>query len=160
MGVQLGHHNKSYSAKAVYGVMTILAVLDLMGDHPPPAWRASVILFGTTFAVALIDVYAESISLVLTKQATRPDLKELWHEVSPVLIGAQGPTLVMIAAALGLWSVERGVLISQLLSFAILFAYGLRVGQTLHGTWFRQILSGLVLVFIGVLIVGIKVAVH
>jgi hemolysin III len=158
--VQVGHANKSYSAKAVYGVMTILAVLDVMGDHPPSAWRAAVILFGTTFAVALIDVYAESVSLVLTQQGQRPDLKELWHEVSPVLIGAQAPTLVMIAAALGLWSVERGVAISQVLSFLILFGYGLRVGQTLHGTWLRQILSGLVLVVIGLLIVGIKVAVH
>lgn len=140
--------------------MTILAVLDVMGDHPPVAWRAALILFGTTFAVALIDVYAESISLVLTNTGERPDLKELWHEVSPVLIGAQAPTMVMIASQLGLWSVERAITISQVLSFLILFGFGFRVGQTLHGTLLRQVLSGLVLVGVGALIVGIKVAAH
>lgn len=158
--MQIGHANKSTSAKALYGVMTILAVLDVMGDHPPVAWRAAIILFGTTFAIALIDVYAESISLVLANNGQRPDLAEIWHEVSPVLIGAQAPTLVMICAAFGLWSVERAVTISQALSFLIVFGFGFRVGQTLHGTFVRQVLSGLVLVGVAALIVGIKVAVH
>ena len=154
----IGHPNTSSSAKAIYGVITVLAVLDVMADHPPSAWRAAVILFGTTFAVALIDVYAESIAVVL--KGARPDLREIWHEVSPVLIGAQAPTLVMLAAALGAFTVERAVQVSQLLSFLILFGYGWNVGRALHVHWHRQLASGLLLVAIGALIVAIKVAVH
>lgn len=155
----IGHHDKSYSSKAIYGVMTILAVLEVMAEHPPTAWRAAIVLFGTTFAVALIDVYAESVSYMV-QHGKRPDLREIWREVSPVLVGAQGPSLIMVASAIGLVGIDRAIDIAQVFSFLTLFAFGWKVGRTLHLNAFRQLLSGFVLVAIGALIVGVKVAVH
>jgi len=41
-----------------------------------------------------------------------------------------------------------------------LFGYGWRIGKLLHERWPRQLLSGLLLVAIGGLVVGVKAGFH
>jgi hypothetical protein len=63
---------------------------------PAGAKRGALTLFGTTLAVALVDTYAETIAGMLFRQRRLPrtELREIWHGVAPVLVGAQAPTLV------------------------------------------------------------------
>lgn len=154
--------NSTFVARAVYGLITVLAVLQTMELHPPEPWRAAVTVFGTTLAIALIEVYAETIGELLGRRdrLARKDLVHFWHDATPVLVGAQGPTIALILSALGVMSVETAIDIAQLVAFATLFAYGWRVGQMLNVPIVRRIVSGLVLVGIGVLLVLIKAAFH
>lgn len=149
-------------AKAIYGLITVLAVLVVMDDHPPVAWRGAVTLFGTTLAVALVDTYAETVAGMLSLQRgpSRGELREIWRDVSPVLVGAQAPTLVLLVAAFGLLSVERAITVALWVAFLLLFGYGWRVGTILHRRRLPQLLNGLALVAIGGLVVGIKAAFH
>ncbi len=149
-------------SKAIYGVITVLAVLQVLEAHPPSAWSGAVFLFGTTVAVALVDAYSESIAIMLAQERglTLGDLREIRHEVAPVLVGAQAPTLLLIASAFGLMSVERAISLAQVVAFMLLFSYGWRVGTMLHEHWLRRIVSGLILVAIGAIAVGIKAAFH
>jgi hypothetical protein len=50
-----GRHLGASISGAIYGLVTVLAVLVVMADHPPVAWQGAVTLFGTTLAVALVD---------------------------------------------------------------------------------------------------------
>lgn len=154
--------SKTAVAKAIYGLITVLAVLVVMDDHPPAAWRGAVTLFGTTLAVALVDTYSETIAGMLAHQRrpSRGELRAIWHDVSPVLVGAQAPTMVLLAAAFGLLSVGLALTVAEAVAFVLLFGYGWRVGTTLHRNRLPQLLSGLGLVAIGGLIVGIKAAFH
>ena len=154
--------SKTAVAKAIYGLITVLAVLVVMDDHPPAAWRGAVTLFGTTLAVALVDTYSETIAGMLSyrRGPTRGELRRIWRGASPVLVGAQAPTLVLLASALGLLPVGRALTIAEVVAFLLLFGYGWRVGTTLHRDRLPQLLSGLGLVAIGGLIVGIKAAFH
>lgn len=154
--------SSTFVARAVYGLITVLAVLQAMELHPPEAWRGAVSLFGTTLAVALIEVYAETIGEMLgTKtRLSRGDLVHIWHDAAPVLAGAQGPTIVLLLSAFGLMSVETAIDIAQLIAFVTLFGYGWRIGQMLDARLSRQLLSGLILIAIGGLLVGIKTAFH
>jgi hypothetical protein len=149
-------------SKAIYGVITVLAVLQALQAHPPSAWSAAVILFGTTLAVALVDAYSESIAIMLAESRglSLDDLRAIRHEVAPVLVGAQAPTLLLLLAAIGLFSVDRALQLAEIVAFLLLFSYGWRVGSMLHERWFKQLLSGLVLVAIGGIAVGIKAAFH
>ncbi|HEX5165294.1 MAG TPA: hypothetical protein VFV93_07860 [Thermomicrobiales bacterium] len=149
-------------SKAIYGVITVLAVLQVMEAHPPTGWSGAVFLFGTTVAVALVDAYSESIAIMLAQERrlSLADLRAIRHEVAPVLIGAQAPTLILLASAFGLVSVELAITLAQVVAFVLLFSYGWRVGSLLHEHRLRQILSGLVLVAIGGIAVGIKAAFH
>lgn len=154
--------SKHFVAKAIYGLIAVLAVLVTMEDHPPVAWRGAVTLFGTTLAVALADLYSETIGRTLSHQRrpSRTELREIWHDVSPVLIGAQVPTLVLLLSATGLFSTRTAIFIAEVLANLLLFGYGWRAGQAQHRHWFRQLMSALFLVAIGGLIVGIKALFH
>jgi hypothetical protein len=149
-------------SKAIYGVITVLAVLQVLEAHPPSAWSGAVFLFGTTVAVAMVDAYSESIAIMLAQERglTMGDLRAIRHEVAPVLIGAQAPTLILIASGFGLMSVERAISLAQAVAFLLLFSYGWRVGTLLHEHWLRRFASGLILVAIGAIAVGIKAAFH
>lgn len=149
-------------SRAIYGLITVLAVLQVLDLHPPGAWQATFVLFGTTLAVALADAYAESIAVMLTtrRAITRADLQEIGREIRPIMAGAQPPTVLLLLAALGLWSVETAISLAEMMVFALLFGFGLRVGSLLHGHWFRQLLNGVALVALAGLVVGIKVLFH
>jgi hemolysin III len=156
---EVGHAAVS---RAIYGLMTVLAVLQVMELHPPSAWQAAVSLFGTTLAVALVDAYADSIAEMLSRGRTLlwDELRAIGRDVAPILVGAQGPTLVMILSALGLLTVDDAIDLAQAVAFLFLFGYGWRVGKLLHEHWARRLVSGLILVAIGGFIVGIKAAFH
>jgi hypothetical protein len=154
--------SQSFVSHAIYGVITVLAVLQVMEHHPPSAWSGAVTLFGTTLAVALLDAYSDSIAEMMAHghMLSRGELGRIWRDVRPVLIGAQGPTLFLLLAVIGLLSVETAIDLAEGLSFLLLFVYGLRVGRLLHEGWPRQLLSGLILVAIGGFVVALKAVVH
>lgn len=158
-GSAVGHAPIS---RAIYGVITVLAVLQAFEIQPPSAWHGTVVLFGTTLAVALVDTYCESIAEMLAerRRLSRDDLATIGRDVAPVLAGAQGPTLLFLLSAFGLLPVERALSLSQVVAFVLLFGYGWRVGQLLHEHWPRQLASGLIVVAIGGLVVGIQMAFH
>ena len=149
-------------SRAIYGLVTVLAVLQVLQLHPDSARTSAVTLFGTTLAVALIDAYSESIAVMLSRgrSISRAEWRGILDEVAPVIVGAQAPTIVLLASVLGLLSHETALDIAELVAFALLFVYGLRVGQLLHTSKVRWVLSGLMLVAIGALIVGFKAALH
>lgn len=154
--------SKTFVAKAIYGVVTVLAVLVTMEDHPPTAWRGAITLFGATLAVALLDTYSETIGGILAQERrlSGSEIREIWHDVTPVLVGAQAPTVVLLLSAFGLFPVESAITIAEVVCVLFLFSYGFRVGQLLHEHWLRQLISGLLLAAIGGLIVGIKALFH
>ena len=149
-------------SRAIYGLVTVLAVLQVMELHPPTAWQGAVSLFGTTLAVALVDAYADSIAEILAhgRSLTREELRAILRDVGPILVGAQGPTLILVLSALGLFDVEDAIDLAQVVAFLFLFGFGWRVGQLLHEHWARRLVSGLILVAIGAFIVGVKAAFH
>ena len=149
---------KTFVAKAIYGLVTVLAVLLVMEDHPPAAWRGAVTVFGATLAVALVEMYAETIAAMLDRQRrpTGAEIRETLFHVACIVAGALAPTIVLLLSAMGFWSVDQAIDIAKAVLFLFLFGYGARVGQLLHEQWHRQVLSGLILVAIAGLIVALK----
>lgn len=154
--------SRSFVAHAIYGEITILAGLQVMEVHPPSAWRGALTLFGTTLAVALVHIYADGIADMLDRKGrlTRHDLAETVRDVAPVLVGTQGPTILLILSAFGLMPVVNAIDLAQVAVFVSLFGYGWHIGSLIDGRWTRRLLSALVLTTIGALIVGVKVAFH
>jgi hemolysin III len=156
------HVSHTPVSRAIYGLITVLAVLQIMEVHPPSAWHGTVTLFGTTLAVALAEAYSTSIAEMLSAQRwlSPDDLRGIARDVRPILVGAQGPTVLLLLSAFGLISVELAIILAQVVAFLLLFGYGWRVGHLLHENRLRQLASGLLLVAIGGLAVGIKAAFH
>src|SRR5215204_299280 len=81
-------------ARAVYGLLIVMTVLEAMELHPPHAgWAGAELLVGTVLAVALAEVYADLIAgmLVHHKRPSRTELGLTGREAAPLLIGAPLP---------------------------------------------------------------------
>jgi hemolysin III len=154
--------DQPFASKAIYSLITVMALLLVMEDHPPTALQGAITLFGATLAIALAEVYAETIAETIAHHR-RLGIEELRHIrqiISPVLLGAQAPTLILVASAFGLFSVETAIEISKWIILLLLFGCGFRVAQILHESRFQQIVSGLIIVAIGSLIIIIKTIFH
>ena len=66
-----------------------------------------------------------------------PDSTEESIDVTPILVGAQAPTLPLVLAGLGLLDVVDAIDLAQVVAFVLLFGYGWRIGKLLHETWWR-----------------------
>ena len=157
------HHSvKAGVSRAIYGLITVLAVLQVVMMHPVSPRASAVSLFGATLAVALIDAYSESIAAMLAKGSSlaRQEFAELLRDVAPVMIGAQAPTLVLLLAVAGILEHNTALRLAEAVTFLLLFGYGFAVGKLLGGSLARQLANGLVLVAVGAIIVGIKAALH
>ena len=154
--------DRSFASKAIYGTITVMAVLVAMENYPPPALRAAAQMFGVTLAIAVAEAYAEFIAFTLHRgrKLNREERREILQKVSPVLFGSQGPTVVMLLSAFGLFSVETAIDVSKALILVLLFVYGLRVAQLLHTNRLIQIASGLVIMSAGGVVVLINYFFH
>lgn len=153
----------NYISKNIYGSITVLAVLLIMTEHPPGAIAAVVTLFGTVLVVTLAEAYSEIVAelIVTEKRLTREEALRIWHHSRPILLGANVPTVVVIALGVtGLTSMEVALTIATYSVYAVLFLTGLAVGRHLNGTPLNILLSGLFTLSIGLLIGVLKVLMH
>ena len=60
--------SKHSVSKAIYGSISVLAVLLVLEEHPPAAWRAAVTLFGSALAIALAEAYSETVAEMISRR--------------------------------------------------------------------------------------------
>ena len=154
--------DKDFVAKAIYGLISVLAMLLTMEEHPPTAWIAAGILFGTVFVLAIAETYSATIAEIIAgqKRLDRQEFMEIWHDTHPILLTANLPTLVILLSGAGLYSIETALIIAKSAIYLALFAYGLQVGHLLHASKWRILLSGLFTAGIGALIGLMKFLLH
>ena len=154
--------DKDFVTKAIYGLISVLAVLLIMEEHPPTAWKAAGILFGTVLALAMAETYSATIAETIAGQRKldREEILEIWHDTRPILLSANLPTLVILLSGAGLYSMDTALIIAKAAIYLALFCYGLQVGHLLHASRWRILLSGLFTAGIGALIGLLKFLLH
>lgn len=154
--------DRHFVSRAIYGSISVLAVLLVMEEHPPSAFEAVLTLFGTTLAIALAEAYSETIAEVIAKRKrlSREEIKALWVQTRPVLLSANLPTLVLLGSLTGLYSVPSALEVAEYAIYLELFVLGFGTGRLLHGSVWRSLLIGLSTLAIGVLIGLIKYVFH
>jgi hemolysin III len=149
-------------SRAIYGSISVLAVVLVMQEHPPSVARAAATLFGTSLAIALAEAYSETIAEMLAQRRglNLNETGDIWRRAQPILFAANVPTAIVLIAAAGLFSVDDALNVAEFAIYVSLFIWGVRVGQLLHDSWLRALASGLITTGIGVLIGLIKVVFH
>lgn len=154
--------NEKFASKVVYGLVAVMALLVVLELHPPSALSAIITLYITTLAIALAEAYSEAVASMLTlkRRPTASELKHLWQEVTPIISSSQPAVIILLAALVGVISVEVALQLAQAAVIVLLFLYGLRIGQFLHATLPRQIVTGLFMASAGLIVVLLKVVIH
>ena len=154
--------DKDFAAKAIYGLISVLAVLLIMEEHPPTAWKAAGLLFGTVLVLAMAETYSGTIAETIAGQRKLDgqEILEIWHDTRSILLTANLPTLAIVLSGAGLYSMATALLIAKSAIYLALFCYGLQVGHLLHASRWRIFLSGLFTAGIGALIGLMKFLLH
>ena len=151
-------HRPDYS-EAIYGSLlaTSLVAVQWRGTPSPDGIALSLVI---TIAVYwLAHVWAEVVNLRVHNRFTRPaaiatarfEASMLLAVILPALILGLGPRLGM--------SIDTAVGTALIVCIGQLFVWGLIVGRAAHRGWFLPIAVAVVDSLLGILIVGLKVAV-
>lgn len=154
--------DRNFVSRAIYGSISVLAVVLVLQAHPPGAAKAAATLFGTSLAIALAEAYSETIAEILSQRRNldRHEAAEVWARAKPILLAANIPTTIVLLAAIRVVAVDTALEFAEYAIYVSLFIWGARVGQLLHDSWLRTLTSGLITVAIGLLIGLIKVVFH
>lgn len=146
----------------IYGSVTVLGLLMAMGAHPDEPLDAAAVLFGSVLAISLAKAFAEVMSNAIEtrERITRQALSKSWHHASTTLIAANLPTLIFLASAIGLWTVDRAVSLSQIYCTALMMLVGGRVGWRLDGSGISAILGALFAGGVGLGLALLKYLLH
>jgi len=117
----------------IYGGITALALLMKMSAHPDTVLSSAFALFGSVLAIVLAKAFAEVMSDAIETQTriTRARFRRAWDHAKTTLIAANLPTLLFLAAGLGLFSPASAIALSQLYCVTLLALVGARVGWRL-----------------------------
>lgn len=161
MKPQYGSHeafDKAAISEAIYGMITVLALIVVLEQNPPGPWRTVITIIGATCALAFVRAYANAVAGVLsTREKLRRDaLRAVWREVRPLIMYPQLTTLVFVLSALGLFPLGFAFWVAEAVGTLSLFFAGYLMGRRVGFLRFRSLFSSLAVGVVGGLIISVK----
>lgn len=123
----------------IYGAILVLSLLMAAGESTEMTAKTALVLFGSVLAVALAKGFAELVDhaietgeRMLTPRALRAACKGSQSTLAVAVL----PTVLFLAAGLGLCSSGLATVLSQAYCVGILLLFGARVGWVIgHSLW-------------------------
>lgn len=162
MEPQHGSHeavDKLATSEAIYGMITVLALIVVLENNPPGPWRIVFTIIGATCGLAFARAYANVVAEVLSKREKprRDALRVAWREVRPLILYPQFTTLVFVLSALGLFPLGFAFWVAEAVGVLSLFFAGYLMGRRVGFLRFRSLFSSLAVGVVGGLIVSVKI---
>ncbi len=162
MEPQHGSHeavDKIAISEAIYGMITVLALIVVLEQNPPGPWRIVFTIIGATCGLAFARAYANVVAEVLTKREKlrREALLAVWREVRPLIVYPQLTTLVFVLSALGLFPLGFAFWVAEAVGVLSLFLAGYLMGGRVGISRFRSLFSSLAVGVVGGLIISVKI---
>jgi hypothetical protein len=143
------------SSHAIYGLIIITATLVADREHAESALISMLVLWGAALVLVLAHVYSGLISRLgsADRRLTYAERHVLVIDNIPVAASVLLPTILLIAAGLGLMDLRVAIDLSILLSVASLFAVGLYQARKQGAPVAHQIAIGALGAGLGVIVV-------
>ena len=144
---------------SIYGALLVTTLVAVQ-------WKADAVpvLIGLTLVTGvgvfwLAHVWAAVVNRRVHGSIARRELLTIARDEAPMLAAVVVPGLILgLGPALGL-TVDMAIGIALAVSIAQLFVWGLAVGRAAHSSWHLALAVALVDCGLGILIVGLKVAI-
>jgi hypothetical protein len=148
-------------AGSLYGTVLVTSVLiSFQGSEAAGFVIAAVLVTTAVFELAHAWAHALAISGAAREPLDRHLLlRSVRHELSIVEAGLPA-TIVLVLAALGLYSVATALWIAVLVNVGLLFIWGTGLRQLTGGTPTQALGAGLASASLGFVLVALKVLVH
>jgi hypothetical protein len=148
-------------AASIYGTILVTSVLATLAEGELPAWALPIAVLVTALVFALAHAWALALERFAKtgEPLTRSIAAGVRHEW-PIVEAAVPAALVLLFAALGLYSQSTGLWIAAGVNVMLLFAVGVGLRQHLGGTALQSLLAGIVSAGLGLVFVLLKILVH
>ena len=156
------HFNSQYSAKAIYGIILVQALL-INFEHNQDTNPINLAL--KTFIGALVIVFAEIYSEFLggtISGGKLTDLEkiEIGRDALSVSAVSINPTLLFLISATGLITTQNAFLIAYILGLLELAIFGFIAARTAGKKVFKSIRTAIITTLVGFFIIAIKCFIH
>ena len=154
--------NGRYAARSVYGSVVVLAVLMTLQIHPPPAFRAALIVAGTVLSVLAAESYSDRLGreIELQRRLTSKERRALRRELGIILVAAEAPVLVLVLAGFGLLAEDVAFDVAIGLTIVLMAVDGFLANRLAGFSTRSAILGGLEVGSVGVALAVFKAIVH
>jgi hypothetical protein len=148
-------------AGSLYGTVLVTSVLAAFAGSEEVGYVIAAVLV-TTSVFALAHAWAHALARSGAARAPLDRhalLSSIGHEF-PIVQAALPAAVVLLLAALDLFSVETGLWIAVFVNVALLFIWGAGLRQLAGGRGLQVLGAGLASAFLGLVLVALKVLVH
>ena len=148
-------------AGSLYGTVLVTSVLATFDGSERVGFVIAAVLV-TTVVFELAHAWANALA---ESGAARRHLdthtlgRSIRHEAS-IVEAALPATLVLLLAAVGLYSTGTALWVAALLNLGLLFTWGVGLGQLAGGTSLQALVAGLGSASLGLVLIALKVLVH
>jgi len=161
-GFVRSHLASSQVARVIYGAIIGLALVVALEAHPPPAGAVVASLLGTSVAVALAELYSETLGTeVRTRTRVGAERRHAIREdMVAVAFGVSFPAVFFVLAAAGATDVDTAFDLAKWSGLGVIGFYGFCAAR-LSGTGLTMALfKGGAAALIGAFLIALKALLH
>jgi hypothetical protein len=154
---------KANFASAIYGEILLLAVLAAVGEHDAAAGTVLVTVVSSQLVFWLAHAYSETIGGQLHSDEQRFDRDSVGRVMEhewPIMQAAGPAVILMVLAMLDVLETNTAIDVAIGIGVLSLFGWGFAAGRRSRDTLRGQLLAGALSGALGLVIVGLKIAIH
>ncbi|PVA06777.1 hypothetical protein [Thalassorhabdomicrobium marinisediminis] len=139
-----------------------MALLMATGHDETDPIKTAVVLFGSIFAIALAESFAKisSDAVQQRKSFGWAEIRHGWLQSYPTLIAANIPTLLIAAAATGIYTYDTGIALAQISAISLMAVYGYSIGWVIYRRALPGLIHGAFTSGIGIVLALVKYLLH
>ena len=152
---------RSFSA-AIYGSILAASLVAAFDATQATPGEMTMTLFSTTIVFAVAHAWSEVVSerIAFGHGASARRLVELIRREWPLVEAGFVPSAALVLAWMGVWSASTGANVALGLAVVQLVGWGILVGRRSYDGWPAALFVGAVNGGFGLILVGLKIAVH
>jgi hypothetical protein len=156
------HLGSERVARVTYGSIIGIALVVVLGQHPPRAGVVVGTLLATAVAVALAELYSEVIGHQTRNRARvqRHHVRHMAGQVAAVAFGIAFPCVFFIAAAAGLIDLDAAFRLAKWSGLVLIGFYGFCAARLAGDGFLASVVQALVAAAIGAILIAFEALVH
>ncbi len=162
LGFVESHLGSNQVSRIVYGAIIGLALVVALEAHPPPPGAVVASLLGTGVAVALAEVYSETLGTeVRTRTHVDRELRRtIWRDTAAVVFGVGFPAVFFVLAAAGATETDTAFDLAKWSGLGLIGFYGFIAARLSGARLATALVKGVTAALIGAFLIALKAIVH
>jgi hypothetical protein len=162
LGFVENHLGSNQVSRVVYGAIIGLALVVALESHPPPPGAVIASLLGTGVAVALAEVYSETLGMEVRshRRVEGARRRAIWTDTIAVVFGVTFPAVFFVLAAAGAADTDTAFELAKWSGLGLIAFYGFCAARLSGAGLAAATVKAVAAALIGAFLIALKAIVH